>query len=172
MASASPHRSAEFRKAVVAIAAAGLIAGTLDLVETLVVFGAKSPLVIAGGLLGPQNASHGGAAIYILGILLHFLIVLSAAAIYFAASRRLHFLLEHQFICGLFFGIAIDIVMRFIVLPLSAMHAMGPYQYHDLVVGLVVHMVLVGLPISFTVQRFAGVTKAVNHQAAAPPPTQ
>jgi len=118
------------------------------------VFGAKSPLVIAAGLLGPQNASRGGAAIYILGVLLHYLIVLSAAAIYFAASRRLHFLVEYPLICGLFFGVAIDVVMRFIVLPLSAMHSMGPYQYHDLVLGLAVHMVLVGLPISFSVRRF------------------
>jgi len=164
MASASPCRASEIRKAVLAIVAGGLIAGTLDLGETLVVFGAKSPLVIAAGLLGPQNASRGGAAIYILGVLLHYLIVLSAAAIYFAASRRLHFLIEYRLICGLFFGVAIDVVMRFIVLPLSAMHAMGPYQYHDLVLGLVVHMVLVGLPISFSVQRFGKVTEPVDHQ--------
>jgi hypothetical protein len=114
--------------------------------------------VIAAGLLGPQNAFRGGAAIYILGVLLHFLIVLSAAAIYFAASRRLHFLLEYPLICGLSLGAGVDHVMRLIVLPLSALHARGPYQYHDLVLGLVVHMVLVGLPISFSVQRFGRVT--------------
>jgi hypothetical protein len=151
MASASPRKASEIRKAVLAIGAGGLIAGTLDLGETLVVFGAKSPLVIAAGLLGPQNASRGGAAIYILGVLLHFSIVFSAAAIYFAASRRLHFLIEHRLICGLFFGVAIDVVM-------------GPYQYHDLVLGLVVHMVLVGLPISFSVQRFGRLTEPVDHQ--------
>jgi len=163
MASASPRNPSEIRKAVLAIGAGGLIAGTLDLAETLVVFGAKSPLVIAAGLLGPQNASRGGAAIYILGVLLHYLIVLSAAAIYFATSRRLHFLIEYPLICGLFFGVAIDIVMRLIVLPLSAMHARGPYQYRDLVLGLVVHMVLVGLPISFSVQRFGRITEPVDH---------
>ena len=154
MASASPYKTLEIRNTVLAIGAAGLIAGTLDLVETLLVFGAKSPLVIAAGLLGTQNASHGGAAVYILGVLLHYLIVFSAAAIYFAASRRLHFLIEHGLICGLFYGVAIDVVMRLVVLPLSAMHSMGPYKYHDLVVGLVAHMVLVGLPISFSIQRF------------------
>lgn len=149
MASASQSKVLDIRKAVLAIAAGGLIAGTLDLGETLVVFGAKSPLTIAAGLLG-QSAFHGGAAIYILGVLLHYLIVFSAAAIYFAASRRLHFLIEHRLICGLFFGLAIDTVMRLVVLPLSALHSRGPYQYHDLVLGLVVHMVLVGLPIAFT----------------------
>jgi hypothetical protein len=126
MASASPCTASEIRKAVLAIGAAGLIARILDLGETLVVFGAKSPLVIAEGLLGPQNASHGGAAIYIRGVLLHYLIVLSTAGIYFAVSRGLHFLIEYWLICGLFFGVALDVVMRFIVLPLSAMHAIGP----------------------------------------------
>lgn len=164
MASASPRKTSEIRKAVLAIGAGGLIAGTLDLAETLVVFGAKSPLVIAAGLLGQQNASRGGAAIYILGVLLHFLIVLSAAAVYFAASRRLHFLIEYPLICGLFLGVAVDHVMRLIVLPFSALHARGPYQYHDLVLGLVVHMVLVGLPISFSVQRFGRATQPVDHQ--------
>src|SRR5450756_2043000 len=154
MASAYPRKTSEIRNAVLAIGAAGLIAGTLDLGETLVVFGAKSPLVIAAGLLGSQNALRGGAAVYALGVLLHYLIVVSAAAIYFAASRRLHFLIESWLICGLLFGMAIDVVMRFIVLPLSAMHSMGPYKYHDLVLGLVVHMVLVGLPIAFCVRRF------------------
>ena len=164
MAGASQSKVSEIRKAVLAIGAGGLIAGTLDLGETLVVFGAKSPLAIAAGMLG-QNAFRGGAAIYILGVLLHYLIVFSAAAIYFAASRRLHFLIEYRLICGLFFGGAIDAVMRLVVLPLSALHARGPYQYHDLVLGLVVHMVLVGLPISFSVQRFGRVAEpAVDHQ--------
>jgi hypothetical protein len=164
MGSASQSKVSEIRKAVLAIGAGGLIAGTLDLGETLVVFGARSPLAIAAGMLG-QNAFRGGAAIYILGVLLHYLIVFSAAAIYFAASRRLHFLIEYRLICGLFFGGAIDAVMRLVVLPLSALHARGPYQYHDLVLGLVVHMVLVGLPISFSVQRFGRVTEpAVDHQ--------
>ncbi len=159
MATAYPRKTSEIRSAGLAIAAAGLIAGTLDLAETLIVFGAKSPLVIAAGLLGMQNASRGGAAIYILGVLLHYLIVFSAAAIYFAVSRRLHFLLEHWLICGLFFGVAIDVVMRMIVLPLSAMHARGPYQYHELAHGLAAHMILVGLPIAFSVQRFGGVVE-------------
>jgi hypothetical protein len=45
--------------------------------------------------------------------------------------------------------------MSLVVLPLSALHAMGPYTYRDLVSGFLVHMVIVGLPISFSVQRFA-----------------
>jgi hypothetical protein len=93
-------------------------------------------------------------ATFTLGVLFHFFIALSVAAIYFAASRKLRFLTQHALVCGMFFGAAVDLVMRLIVLPLSALHAMGPYTYHDLVQGLVVHMVIIGLPISFSVRRF------------------
>jgi uncharacterized membrane protein YagU involved in acid resistance len=131
-----------------------LVAGTLDLTQAVILFGKNIPLAIAGGLLGPQ-AFRGGAGTYILGVLLHFFIACSAAAIYFAASRKLRFLTEHPLVCGLFFGAAVQLVMSLVVLPLSALHAMGPYTYRDLVSGFLVHMVIVGLPISFSVQRFA-----------------
>jgi hypothetical protein len=136
-----------------AIAAGGLIAGSLDLTQALTLFGRKVPLVIAAGLLG-QSALQGGTATYIVGVLLHFFIACSATAIYYAASRRLTFLLEHPLVCGLFFGMAVELVMSYIVLPLSALHSRGPYELHDVLLGLGVHMIVVGLPISYSVRRF------------------
>jgi len=132
----------------------GLIAGVLDLTQACILFGWKIPLSIAAGLLGRQ-AFHGGAGTYVLGVLLHFFIAFSAAAVYYAASRRLSFLTEHALVCGLFYGAAVEEVMTLVVLPLSALHASGPYELHDLILGLFVHMVVVGLPISFSVRRFA-----------------
>jgi hypothetical protein len=140
--------------ALLAIAVGGGIAGTLDLLQACILFGWHIPLVIAAGLLGRQ-ALHGGIGTYVLGVVLHFFIACSAAAVYYGASRRLVFLREHPLACGLFFGAAVEDVMSFIVLPLSALHARGPYQLHDLILGLLVHMVVVGLPISFSVRRFA-----------------
>lgn len=140
--------------ALLAIAVGGLIAGTLDLLQACILFGWDIPLSIAGGLLGPQ-AVHGGAGTYVLGVLLHYFIASSAAATYYAASRGLTFLTEHPLVCGLFFGAAVEEVMNLIVLPLSALHARGPYELRDLLQGLLVHMVVVGLPISFSVRRFA-----------------
>jgi hypothetical protein len=144
----------EKRNALLAIAVGGLIAGSLDLTQACILFGAKIPLVIAAGLLGRQ-ALHGGIATYLLGVLLHFFIAFSATAIYYAASRSLVFLKEHPLVCGLFYGAAVEVVMGYIVLPLSALHERGPYELHDVIQGLLVHMVVVGLPISFSVRRFA-----------------
>lgn len=142
-------------KSWLAIPVGGLIAGTLDLTQASILFGWDIPKFIAAGLLGPK-AEHGGAGIYLFGVLLHFFIACSAAATYYAASRRLHFLVEHPLVCGLFFGAAVEEVMNLVVLPLSALHARGPYELHDLILGLAVHMVVVGLPIAFSVRRFAG----------------
>jgi hypothetical protein len=142
------------RNALLAIAVGGGIAGALDLLQACILFGWDIPLAIAGGLLGP-GAFQGGAGTYVLGVALHFFIACSAAAVYYGASIKLGFLKEHPLVCGLFFGAAVEDVMRFIVLPLSALHAKGPYTRHDLMLGLAVHMVVVGLPIAFSVRRFA-----------------
>jgi Na+/alanine symporter len=142
------------KSGLLAIVTGGLIAGALDLTQACILFGWDIPLAIAGGLLGPA-AFRGGAGTYVLGVFLHFFIAFSAAAVYYAASRKLVFMTEHALVCGLFYGAAVELVMRLVVLPLCALHARGPYQLHDLILGLLVHMVVVGLPISFSVRRFA-----------------
>jgi len=141
------------RSALLAIAAGGGIAGTVDLLQACVLFGWDIPLAIAAGLLGKQ-AFNGGAGTYVLGVLLHFFIATSFAAFYYAASRRLTYLKDSPLVCGLAYGAGVELVMRLVVLPLSALHARGPYKLHDLILGLLVHMVVVGLPISFSVRRF------------------
>jgi Na+/alanine symporter len=150
----TPPQSAK-RNAITAIAVGGLVAGTLDLTQALILFGVRVPLVIAAGLLGRQAISGGGPGTYVLGVLLHFFIATSVAAIYYTASRRLTFLKEHWLVCGLFYGMAVELVMNLVVLPLSALHSRGPYKLRNLIMGLVVHMVVIGLPVSFSIRRFA-----------------
>ena len=151
---ASPSSSAN-RNALQAIVAGGLIAGLLDLAQAMFLFGARVPLVIAAGLLGREALKSGGAGLYVLGIGLHFFICFTVATIYWAASRRLSFLAEHPLVCGLFYGSAVDLVMTLAVLPLSALHAVGPLKLHDLILGQLVHMVVIGLPIAYSVRHFA-----------------
>jgi Na+/alanine symporter len=140
--------------ALLAIGVGGLVAGALDLTQACILFGWDIPLAIAAGLIGRQ-AFHGGAGTYVLGVCLHFFIACSAAAVYYAASRKLEFMTEHPIVCGLFFGAAVEEVMNLVVLPLSALHARGPYKLYDLILGLVVHMIVIGLPIAYSVRRFA-----------------
>src|SRR5450755_4508015 len=106
----------ENRKALLAIGVGGLSAGTLDLLQACILFGWDIPKSIAGGLLGRQEA-RGGVGTYMLGVLLHFFIAFSFAAFYYASSRRLAFLAEHPLVCGLAYGMGVELVMSLIVLP-------------------------------------------------------
>lgn len=133
----------------------GAIAGSLDKIWGFISFGLKSAQGIAAGLVGRSIAFQGGIATWTLGMLLHFLIAFTAAAIYCLASRKLTFLADHWLVCGLFFGMAVFLVMNLVVLPLSALHLAGPYQLRGLIIGILGHMIIVGLPISFSLHKFA-----------------
>jgi hypothetical protein len=134
----------------------GLTAGAFDLIAAFISFGWRSPLGIASGLLGARALS-GGAGTWMLGVILHFLIACSAAAVYYFASGRLPFLKRNFVVCGLFYGIAVFLTMNLVVLPLSAVPwKIGPFSLPGLIQGLLVHMFLIGLPISISTWRFSG----------------
>lgn len=154
MPTASVDLSTSRRSFWLPILAGGITAGGLDLISAYITYGIGVPRVIAAGILG-TGAIHGGSGSYALGVFLQFFIAVTAAAIYYAASRRLEFLKQHALICGLFYGIAVFLVMNLIVLPLSALHVQGPFELAGLIRGLLVHMFLIGLPISFSVKRFS-----------------
>ena len=140
--------------ALFAIVAGGLIAGSLDLTSAFITYGWGVPRGIAAGLLGRQ-ALQGGAGIWVLGLFLHYFIAFAAATVYCVSSRKLDFLKSHFLVCGMFFGIALYLVMKLIVLPLSGLHSVGPFGLRDLIQGIVVHMILIGVPISYCARRFA-----------------
>jgi len=138
--------------ALAPIVVGGLAAGVLDATSAFITFGFGMPRAIASGLLGAK-AFQGGTATWILGLLLHFFITVCAAAVYWLASRKLEFLRTHFFVCGLFYGIAVFLVMNLVVLPLSAIpFPVGPFTVAGLYKGLLAHMLLVGLPIALSLR--------------------
>ena len=144
-----------------AILIGGAIAGTLDITQASLLFGWDIPKAIAAGLVG-HSAFRGGAGMYLLGLALHFLIAFSWTTGFYLASRRLPFMTEYPLVCGLLYGMVVENVMNLVVLPLSALHARGPYQLQDLLLGLGVHMVVIGLPIAYSVRKFAPAGSATN----------
>jgi len=107
---------------------------------------------IASGLLGP-SAFSGGAATAALGLALHFFIALSAAAVFYFASRKIAFMTEHPICAGVLYGVCVYLVMYWVVMPLSRFH---PRQtVTGTAIAIVTHMVCVGLPISMMVRRFS-----------------
>ena len=139
------------RRVWAAVLLGGLAAGIGD---TLLAAGMYrvGPAVIyrsvASGLIGRQAAVRGGLATAALGMLLHFFIATTAAAVYIAASSRLKLLVERAVPCGLAFGVAVYFFMKEIVVPLSAARPI-PFTW----AGLVGHALLVGLPIALVARR-------------------
>jgi hypothetical protein len=143
------------RNVLLAILVGGGIAGSLDIITAFILYGWSVPRGIASGLLG-QRSLDGGVGPWILGVFLHFFIAFSAAAIFCFSSRRLEFLRDHFILCGLFFGIAVFLVMNLIVIPLSAIpNKRGTFTVAGLTQGLLIHMLVIGLPISFSARIFS-----------------
>jgi len=147
--------------ALLAVAWGGFACGVLDITAALLVygyFGAKPLRLlqgIAGGLLGPRTYS-GGISTALLGLLCHFVIAFSAAAVYVGASRIMPFLVRHAVFSGALYGVAVYFFMNRVVVPLSAA-AKFPYSFKMMVIGVVIHIFCVGLPIALAARRFAPV---------------
>lgn len=138
--------------------AGGCIAGAIDITYALVFSGFRGvPATrllqsVASGLLG-SAAYDGGLPTAALGLALHFLIALLAAAIFYAASRQFQLLTRHAVMSGLLFGIAMYAVMNLVVLPLSAFPGKPSFAPLVLATGLFVHMFGFGLPISLAARK-------------------
>ena len=140
-------------KAIQAIAAGGLIAGTLDLLQACTLFGWDIPLFIAAGLLGPK-AEHGGAGTYILGVMLHFFIAFVMALVYVRASRRLPLLTAKPLLMGVLYGVMLYVVMNFVVVPLSQI-GLRPLTLHGFLRAFPPHVLFVGPAIALIAARRA-----------------
>jgi len=145
-------------RALPTIALAGLIAGILDITSAFVIAGIKGTgsirmlQGIASGLLG-QRSFEGGMATAGLGLGIHFLIAFTAAAVFYAASRKFSSLTQHAVVSGLLYGIAVYIFMYWILVPL-----VFPTAHHSMsrdVPAVIIHIVLIGLPIALVVRRFS-----------------
>lgn len=148
-------------KASSVILRAGLIAGLLDITFALVFYPLtlhippmRILLGIAAGLLG-KEAFQAGLPTAGLGLLLHFFIATSAAAVYYAASRKLPLLVRYAVPCGLLYGAGVFAVMNLVVLPLSANPRKMSLVPSILVPGLLAIMLCVGLPIALIVRRYS-----------------
>jgi hypothetical protein len=149
-------------RAIKAILLAGCAAATIDLVYisifTYVVSGI-GPLRIlqsvATGLLGAASYD-GGYGSGVLGFICHYVILIIAATMFWAASRKIPFLTRQALIAGVLFGLAIWLVMNFIIVPLSA----APPRQITLTLGTVcnfiAHLVLIGPTLSLVMRKYAG----------------
>ncbi|HYC67431.1 hypothetical protein [Brevundimonas sp.] len=145
-----------------AILWATLAAGTLDIASAILLNLGVGPQVVlqsvAGGWLG-RAAYQGGWPTALLGLASHFGIMLVIAAIYMTLAARQPLLRSQWLLAGVVWGVLIWLVMTLVVIPLSASTLSPPDAYH-VVQGLIVHVVMVGLPMAWIARRRLGAPAA------------
>ena len=144
--------------ALLAILSGGSIAATVDIAYAFIFYWLTRGIPpqrilqsISSGLLG-MGAYSGGAPTAALGLLLHYLIAIVAAAVFYAASRKLGWMLDQAVLAGLLFGLAMYGFMNGVVVPLAAFPTQPSFTPLVLITGLLVHMFGVGLPIALCVR--------------------
>jgi hypothetical protein len=108
---------------------------------------------VASGLIG-RAAFSGGIATYALGLLLHVVVGLCIATVFYLASLRWAALLIRPVVCGLIYGMIAYLGMNYVVIPLSAAHS-GSFHLTYFVIEIIGHAFLVGLPIALIAQKSA-----------------
>jgi hypothetical protein len=146
-----------------AVLVGGLIAGACDMAYALLWFSGvkgapwmKIPQSVAAGLIG-KASFNGGIGTAILGFGLHWLVALIWATIFVFVGRKfLPAILRQPIPYGLAYGAWIYIFMNWVVLPLDAMHTKPHFAPWDtFLTGLAVHMLGIGLAISFSAAKTA-----------------
>ena len=139
---------------------AGLLCGILDITAAFVTWapqGVKPIRIlqgIASGLLGAKSFT-GGWETAALGAVLHFFIAFSAATVFYLSSRKLTFMTHRPVPSGIAYGVAVYLVMYWVVMPLSYFHK-RPFSWSATVIAIFTHMVCVGIPISLVVRHYSG----------------
>jgi hypothetical protein len=146
---------------VLAVLLGGGIAATLDIVYAIVSIAVRfgeGPLwvlqSVASGWLG-RAAFSSGVTGGVIGLASHYSILLIAAALYLAVSRRWPVLRSQAIACGALFGVLVYLFMNFVVLPLSAFPFKLTYPPLRLLEGFASHAMLVGIPIALCIRRFS-----------------
>lgn len=141
------------------ILGATLLVGVLDISDALIFYGLRGghPVrllqAIASGALG--RAAFGmGTLGAVLGLLFHFFIAFCATTVFLLAARKLP-LGRHPWLYGTAFGVALYIVMNYIVLPLTRLAPRPVFPpLVPFVNGVAALIFCVGIPLAFLARRY------------------
>jgi hypothetical protein len=141
-----------------AIAWAGLLAGTLDIIAACGLFSIRTgqdPTVVlrfvASGVFGP-DALAGGWSMAFAGLLFHFIIAYSWTTLYLLLSPKLPN--GSWIVYGLLYGVLVWLIMNLIVLPYLSRITPRPFSWSGALIGALILMLAIGLPVSYLSKKF------------------
>lgn len=135
---------------------AGFIAGTLDIIAAIVLLASGNALgtlkYIAAGAFGAA-ATTGGNSMAALGLLFHYIIALCWTAGYFLVYPKLPFLRWNKWFNAVAYGVFVQTLMRFVVLPLTKV-APRTFSWSGFTKNAVILMFSIGLPVALLADRY------------------
>jgi len=141
-----------------AILGGGFMAATFDFFAAMLIcHGTASGVAraVARGWYG-AGAKTGGQPVDVVGMASHWGILLVAAAIFVLASLRFPALRRLAWMAGPLFGACIYGVMHYVVLPLSAVHAVNNPKGLAFAEEFAGHLFVIGLPIALWARGLLG----------------
>ncbi|MEO6404634.1 MAG: DUF1440 domain-containing protein [Ferruginibacter sp.] len=137
------------------ILTAGLIAGLMDISAAIIVYAFILDLTttqrvlqsVAAGIYGKESYK-GGWQTAIIGLLLHFLIAMIFAVIFYFIYPLFKKISRNKIIQGIIYGIIVWTIMNKLVLPLSATKA-PPFKWNYSLLSISIIICCVGIPIAW-----------------------
>lgn len=139
----------------------GLACGVLDISQAILAWGLLMHVrpirilqAVASGALGARSSQMGTNSAA-LGLGFHFLIAFGAATVFWVASRRIRFMIDHALLAGVLYGECVYLFMNFVVVPLSAIHHFPTFTLPQILTGPIGHAILVGPPIALIARHYS-----------------
>jgi hypothetical protein len=134
----------------------GLIAGTLDILAAIIILAGGNAFgtlkYIASGAFG-KAATDGGSEMAAIGLLFHFVIAMSWTAAFLLLYPKLPFLKWNKWINAFAYGLIVQTLMIFVVLPLTNIPP-RPFSLWGFLENAVILMFSIGLPAALAADRF------------------
>jgi hypothetical protein len=150
-----------------AVLLTGLFVGTTDILLAFITsyiergsFPDKMFLYIAGGVLGLDRSMKGGAGTAFLGLFIHYFIAYVFSLFFFWVFPKLKFLSFNKYLVGMLYGVFVNQVMQWIILPLTPLPARGAFDLARVFIGWVTFGVVYGLPVVYNTYKYYHVAES------------
>lgn len=126
----------------------GLIAGTLDILAAIFILAGGNAVgtfkYIASGFFG-KAATVGGSEMVVWGAVFHYIIAMCWTAAFLLLYPKLPFLKWNKWFNAIAYGLIVQILMRFAILPFSQISS-GAFNWISFLENAVILIFTIGLP--------------------------
>jgi hypothetical protein len=141
----------------------GLFVGTTDILYAFIgsyvsqgKFSDKMFQYISAGLLGFTKAMAWGTPAAFIGLFIHYFIAMAFTVFFFVVFPKIKILSYNKFLVGMLYGIFVNLVMNFLVLPLTPFPS-SQFNLSRTFIDWVIFGCIFGIPIAWNAYALYGI---------------